>query len=187
MLLKLTFACLIVWIFLPFSPRSIKMEIQRKSKRLHATKKITQVISPVLFQETLSDYSFSVPSNSLKIFILHLAYTMLLNPQNLTGSLRQSILIVAESSGPFLCCVQTESGEVWSAAQGSAEFFVFTLQTPPVMRALKTLDHKPSPVTKSYHQPLMTAHIILRSFFSCVGKRCTTFKNLLFLMLCNGI
>lgn len=145
MLLKLTFACLIVWIFLSFSPRSIKMEIQRKSKRLHATKK-SQLISPVLFQETLR-YSFSVPSNSLKICILHISH-MLLNPQNLTGSLRQSILIVAESSGPLLCCVQTDSGEVWSAAQGSAEFFVFTLQTPPVMRALKTLDHKPLPVTK---------------------------------------
>lgn len=152
MLLKLTFACLIVWIFLSFSPRSIKMEIQRKSKRLHATKK-SQLISPVLFQETLR-YSFSVPSNSLKICILHISH-MLLNPQNLTGSLRQSILIVAESSGPLLCCVQTVWWSVISCTRICGVFRFHTTNSACDARAQNT-----RPQTFTSHKTRRTKPII---------------------------
>lgn len=108
MLLKLTFACLVVWIFLPFFPRSIKTGNPKKKKKKNPNVCMLQ-------KNHTGNFSSVIPGDSSRFILSALEQPKnMYSPSRVYDKIRQSILIVAESSCPFLCCVQTESDEVSS-------------------------------------------------------------------------
>ncbi len=119
-----------VWIFLHFSPKIHKnWSLGRKKRKSTCHKKITKVISPRVIPGDIN-CSFSAPSiNKYYRFSISGRYELLIHKISQALCFKQFTLLLREDVQ--LCVMKRLPHRCNHLLE---EFFIFALQTPPVMR-----------------------------------------------------